>query len=241
MTSFSIYIPSVYANITEAMISKTFHRMEMGKVKHVELIAGKGKSNRAHVFFDEMYDTEASRSMQTEIEANNTCKLAYAKNEHVFWIMLKSRREYDGTSNAGEFVEVTQEEFTEEEMDFMERHAHCVDMSLVDAKYADSLEKELYDLRNAMAHLQMNNQVLFNEYNMIISANRKNCDIMDKWASLAQDNQLTRLRRSILGAVDPPVVSFEEGEVTQEAHYTPNTSKMTVDELSTENLVEVGF
>jgi len=239
MSLSAIYIPSVYANITEAMISKTFHRMEMGKVKHVELIAGKGKSNRAHVFFEKMYDTEASTSMQTDIEANKTCKLAYAKNEHVFWIMLKSRREYDGKSNSGEFVEVA-EEFTEEELDFMDAHTTDVDMSLVDAKYVDTLETELYNLRNAMAQLQMNNQVLFNEYNMLLSSNRKNCDIMDKWANLAQANQMARLRRSIIGDIKP-IVAFDEGEVTQEAQYVPNTSKMTVDELSTDDLVEVGF
>jgi len=211
----------------------------MGKVKHVELIAGKGKSNRAHVFFEKMYDTEASTSMQTDIEANKTCKLAYAKNEHVFWIMLKSRREYDGKSNSGEFVEVA-EEFTEEELDFMDAHTTDVDMSLVDAKYVDTLETELYNLRNAMAQLQMNNQVLFNEYNMLLSSNRKNCDIMDKWANLAQANQMARLRRSIIGDIKP-IVAFDEGEVTQEAQYVPNTSKMTVDELSTDDLVEVGF
>jgi hypothetical protein len=231
-------MPSVYANITESMISKTFHRMNIGKVKHVELIGTTGKGNRAHVFFSEMYDTEESRAVQENVNANNTSKLAYAKNEHVFWIMLKSRREYDGKSNAGEYVEPVAVEqvavpFTEEELDFMDAHfAPDADTSLVDVAYVESIENENYHLCKDMAELQKNYQRLFNEYNMIISANHKNFDLMDKWASLAQDNQLTRLRHSILGAVDPPVVSFEEVEVTQEAHYQPNTSEMTVEELA---------
>lgn len=237
MSLFAIYIPSVYANITEAMISKTFHRMEMGKVKHVELLGGKGNSNRAHVFFSEMYDTDASKSLQADIETGKTCKLSYAKNEHVFWIMLKSRREYDGNSNAGEYVENTVE-FTDEEVAFMDSHRDP-DMSLVDADYAESLETQLYNLRNQMAQLQMNNQILFNEYNMLLSSNRKTCDTMDKWVHLAENNQMARLRRSMIPPSKDKNVTFNEDEVTD---YVPNTSKMTLDELETpEEMVEVGF
>ena len=96
MSLFAIYIPSVYANITESMISKTFHRMEIGKVKHVELINGSGNTNRAHVFFSELYDTDMAKEIKYEISNNKTSKLSYAKNHHVFWIMLSSRRAYDG-------------------------------------------------------------------------------------------------------------------------------------------------
>ncbi len=240
MSLYAIYIPSVYANITESMISKTFNRMEIGKVKHIELLEGKGNANRAHVFFEKMYDTDASASIQSNIDAGKTSKLSYAKNEHVFWIMLKSRREYDGTSNVGEFIE-TSNEFTEEELDFMDAHNPIVDVSLVDASYAETLESELYRLRNSMAQLQMNNQILFNEYNMLLSSNRKNCDIMDKWASLAHGNQMARLRRSILGEFKP----LEEGEIKPEVHYVPNTSEMSIDELDTsdenDQLLEVGI
>ena len=157
-----------------------------------------------------------------------------------FGLCSRGRREYDGKSNVGEFVENTNE-FTEEELDFMDAHNPIVDVSLVDVSYAETLENELYHLRNSMAQLQMNNQILFNEYNMLLSSNRKNCDIMDKWASLAHGNQMARLRRSILGEFKP----LEEGEIKPEVHYVPNTSEMSIDELDTsdenDQLVEVGF
>jgi hypothetical protein len=243
MSLYAIYIPSVYANITESMISKTFHRMEIGKVQHVELINGSGNTNRAHVFFSELYDTDMAKEIKYEISNNKTSKLSYAKNQHVFWIMLSSRREYDGKSNAGEYVENTVE-FTDEEVAFMDAHRDP-DMSLVDVEYAESLETELYNLRNQMAQLQMNNQILFNEYNMLLSSHRKTCDVMDKWVHLAENNQMARLRRAILPQTNREV-EMEDGlaKVAPEfdEDYVPNTSKMTIDELNTdeaEKLVEV--
>ena len=103
MSAFSIYIPSVYPNITEEMISNTFHRMEVGKVKHIELVRQNNKPSKAYVFFDTIYDTEIAKNVTETLRRGETSKLSYAKSEHVFWILLQSRRDYDGTSNVGEF------------------------------------------------------------------------------------------------------------------------------------------
>jgi len=231
MSTFTIYMPSVYANITESMISKTFHRMNIGKVKHVELIGTTGKGNRAHVFFSEMYDTEESRAVQDNVNANRSSKLSYAKNEHVFWIMLNSRRVYDGSSNAGEYVEQVAVEqvavpFTEEELDFMDAHfAPDADTSLVDVEYVASIENDNYNLCKDMTELQANHQLLFNEYNRLLASTSRTEDIMEKWVHLAKNNQMDRLQRELCG---DKTVYFEEGEV----NYEPNTSEMTVEELA---------
>ncbi len=238
-------MPSVYANITEAMISKTFHRMNIGKVKHVEFISTTGKANRAHVFFSEMYDSDESRDVQDNVNANKTSKLAYAKNEHVFWIMLNSRRTYDGTSNAGEYIEQATN-FTEEELDFMDAHNPIVDTSMVDVGYVERIEGELYHLRNALAQLQMNNQMLFNEYNTLIASSERTMDTMDKWVHLADNNQMERLKREMCseGKEPYPVVTVEcvdmdcrcvDMDIEFEGYdeeYEPNTSEMTVEELA---------
>ena len=231
MSTFTIYMPSVYANITESMISKTFHRMNIGKVKHVELIGTTGKGNRAHVFFSEMYDTEESRAVQDNVNANRSSKLSYAKNEHVFWIMLNSRRVYDGSSNAGEYVEQVAVEqvavpFTEEELDFMDAHfAPDADTSLVDVEYVASIENDNYHLCKDMTELRTNHQLLFNEYNRLLASTSRTEDIMEKWVHLAKNNQMDRLQRELCG---DKTVYFEEGEV----NYEPNTSEMTVEELA---------
>jgi hypothetical protein len=239
MSTFTIYMPSVYANITESMISKTFHRMNIGKVKHVELIGTTGKGNRAHVFFSEMYDTEESRVVQENVNANKSSKLSYAKNEHVFWIMLNSRRVYDGSSNAGEYVEQVAVEFTEEELDFMDAHNPIVDTSLVDVAYVESIENELYNSRNALAELQMNNQLLFNEYNRLLASYSRTEDMVDKWVHLAENNQMARLKRGLCGEAETyPVDTVEcvdmdtEFEGYDYDETNANTSEMTLKEIA---------
>jgi folate-dependent tRNA-U54 methylase TrmFO/GidA len=222
------------------MISKTFHRMNIGKVKHVELIGTTGKGNRAHVFFSEMYDTEESRVVQENVNANKSSKLSYAKNEHVFWIMLNSRRVYDGSSNAGEYVEQVAVEFTEEELDFMDAHNPIVDTSLVDVAYVESIENELYHSRNALAELQMNNQLLFNEYNRLLASSVRTMDTMDMWVHLADNNQMECLKREMCseGKKPYPVVTVEcvdmdiEFEGYEYDETNANTSEMTLDEIA---------
>lgn len=164
MSAFSIYIPSVYPNITEEMISHTFNRMDVGCVQHVELVSQNKKSNKAYVYFNSLYNSELAMSICDDLSNNRTAKLSYARNEHVFWILLSCRREYDGVSNKGEYIAPN---FTEEELDFME--SHMPDYSYVSSDYAQMLETELYNLRNQFGAMQNNQITLFNHYNTLLA------------------------------------------------------------------------
>lgn len=218
MSAYSIYIPSVYPNITEEMISNTFHRMDVGKVKHIELVRQNNKPSKAYVFFDTMYDTESANSITETLSRGETSKLSYAKSEHVFWILLQSRRVYDGVSSVGEFVpSADANDFTEEEIAFMENH--MADFSLVDASYAHALETEVTTLRNQVAQLQMNNQMLFCNYNHMISQQSYVQDCLHKWSELARGNQGDRLCKAINSYTDNGI--------------SMGTKEMTMDELST--------
>ena len=238
MSSLAIYIPSVYPNITESMISKTFHRMEIGRVKHVELI-NQGKTNKAHVYVDEIYDTEKAADVACTIKHGKSTKLSYARNEHVFWILLQSRNSYDGKSNMGEFVDEVK--FTDEEIAFMESHSEP-DMSLVDANYAACLENEIYMLRNTVAQLQMNVQLLQNTNMQQYNTSARMSDCMDKWLQYASSNQMERLRRSMLkymGLDQCEVVNdedvqmdIEQGEFVDVDSELNDGGKMTVEELA---------
>ena len=212
MSAFSIYIPSVYPNITEEMISNTFHRMEVGKVKHIELVRQNNKPSKAYVFFDTIYDTEIAKDVTETLRRGETSKLSYAKSEHVFWILLQSRRDYDGTSNVGEFYAM---DFTEEEIAFME--SHQPDFSLVDASYANALETEITSLRNQVAQLQMNNQIMFCNYNHAISHQNHLQDCLQKWSELARGKQGDRLCHAIN--------SYTENGISM------GNQEMTMDEL----------
>ena len=101
MSEFAIYIPCVYRNITEEMIAQTFYRKKIGSVRHVELVPHNEKYNRAHVFFESMYPFGQGAEQMEKIANGETVKLQYSRNQHVFWVLMKNRREYDGVSKNG--------------------------------------------------------------------------------------------------------------------------------------------
>ena len=101
MSEFALYIPCVYKNITEEMIAQTFYRKKIGSVRHVELVPHNEKYNRAHVFFESMYPFGQGAEQIEQVANGETVKLQYSRNQHVFWILMKNRREYDGVSKKG--------------------------------------------------------------------------------------------------------------------------------------------
>ena len=168
MSAFSLFIPSVYKNITANMISETFHRMDVGKVKHIDLVSKNKNQNKAYVYFDALYQSELAMSIYSEVKDENSSKLQYGKSEHVYWILLQNRNLYDGVSCVGEYIEP---EFTEEELAFMENHLakelNIESFDVLDMNYVRSLEQELANARNAIAQLQFTNATLYNNLSLI--------------------------------------------------------------------------
>lgn len=158
MSAFSVFIPSVYKNITADMISETFHRMDVGRVKHIDLVSKNKNQNRAYVYFDALYQSELAMSIYSEVKDENSSKLQYGKSEHVYWILLVNRNQYDGVSCIGEYNEP---EFTEEEIAFMESHLDQT-FDVVDMDYVHAIEKELSNVRNMNQMLQFSNSSLYN-------------------------------------------------------------------------------
>ena len=158
MSAFSVFIPSVYKNITADMISETFHRMDVGKVKHIDLVSKNKNQNRAYVYFDALYQSELAMSIYSEVKDENSSKLQYGKSEHVYWILLVNRNQYDGVSCIGEYNEP---EFTEEEIAFMESHLDQT-FDVVDMDYVHAIEQELSNVRNMNQMLQFSNSSLYN-------------------------------------------------------------------------------
>ena len=158
MSAFSVFIPSVYKNITANMISETFHRMDVGRVKHIDLVSKNKNQNKAYVYFDALYQSELAMSIYDDVKDENSSKLQYGKSEHVYWILLENRNQYDGVSCVGEYNEP---EFTEEEIAFMESHLDQT-FDVVDMEYVHMIEQELSNARNVIQMLQFSNASLYN-------------------------------------------------------------------------------
>lgn len=83
------------------MIAQTFYRKKIGSVRHVDIVQHNEKYNRAHVFFESMYPFGQGAEQMSQLANGETVKLQYSRNQHVFWILMKNRREYDGISKKG--------------------------------------------------------------------------------------------------------------------------------------------
>ena len=196
MSAYSLYIPGVYANITEAMIKNTFERMKIGKVNRAILTSqSSNKHNKAYVYFDELYTTSTVTNMLDEIK-NGSSKLFYARTPHVYWVLLENRRPIGADElNTTEVEEVVVEEplFTEEEEAFVPEE----DTSLVSSDYAAQLEYEVAALRNQNAQLQYNSGVMFEHYNQLLVSNTALNYQVTKWRHLFENNQTERLQKSL--------------------------------------------
>ena len=182
----SIYIPSVYGNITKKDIANTFHRMNIGKVCYVDLVPqnradGKSPQNRAFVYFDTIYDTMEANNMKYDLSTNQSVKMHYGKTPHIFWVLVKNKgkpmkdlpmEDYSDEISEISYAESVIRPMTMDELDVssIDEVAKNLDMdfenvedfeedySLVSADYANQLEFELYNARCQYAQLYTNFQ-----------------------------------------------------------------------------------
>ena len=172
----SLFIPSVYGNITKKDITKTFSRMKIGKVSYIDLVPhidqGEVKQqgrtiNRAFVYFEYFYNTEQANELLSAIQLDSF-KLRYAKSEHVFWVVIKNKggeKSWDNlVESSNETVEekekssLSQEDIDEEFEKFVQetqQDSFCYDttMDTVSVDYVEQLEYELAFTRNAYYQL----------------------------------------------------------------------------------------
>ena len=187
MTSMSLYIPHVFANIGEKKMVEVFASNEIGKVNHIDLVTKIGKDrkvyNSAYVHFDYWYDNIASRNIQEKLNAGKEAKIVY--DDPWYWKAYKNEtKKFGGNGQRRErlviekeevqplslpedaFKGTTHEEFTQEEVDEIERNLlaefevddfspspdrECYDW--VDAKYVAILESRLAFYENTVGYV----------------------------------------------------------------------------------------
>ena len=94
MSSYSVFIPRVFSNITDTRIIDIFHNQDIGKVGSVDLISKKTQKgettiyyNMAFVHFETVYDTHSSQLFRQDVaDPNVKTKLVY--DDPWFWLVL---------------------------------------------------------------------------------------------------------------------------------------------------------
>lgn len=144
----SLYIPRVFANITEKRVMEVFEKSEIGKVSNVDFITKIGKDkkvyNSAYVHFEYWYDNTVSQNIQNKLEAGKETKIMY--DDPWYWVVYKNMtKKFGGNGPRKErlviekakestekkalpeipndvFQEEVLPEFTQEELDEIERN-----------------------------------------------------------------------------------------------------------------------
>jgi len=90
MSSFTVFIPRVFANIREDRITKVFHDLDIGNVGKVDLVKRtnkQGKSfNMAFIHFDELYHSDSANEFHRDISEDKKSKVVY--EDPWFWLVL---------------------------------------------------------------------------------------------------------------------------------------------------------
>lgn len=89
-TSYSVFIPRVFLNISSSRITQAFHNLNIGEVDHVDLVKRsneKGSFHMAFVHFKNLYDSNEAKSFQTDVE-NPDCKAKIVYDDPWYWFVM---------------------------------------------------------------------------------------------------------------------------------------------------------
>jgi hypothetical protein len=91
MSSFSVFIPRVFANIGEKRIANVFYNKDIGEVSKVDLVSrtnDKGdKYNMAFVHFEYLFETTAAKEFKEDVQ-NPEVKANVVYEDPWFWLVL---------------------------------------------------------------------------------------------------------------------------------------------------------
>jgi hypothetical protein len=110
INNMSLYIPHVFANISEDRIIDAFECQSIGKVKNIDLVGKMGKDgkpyNAVYIHFEYWFDNSVARHFQERVlNPNKEARIVY--EDPWFWIVLenKAQKHVSGSRKARiEFV-----------------------------------------------------------------------------------------------------------------------------------------
>ena len=90
----SLFIPHVYGNYTNSMVSDVFDKMNIGLVKNVDFVSKMGSDgkpyNAAYIHFYEWHNTVVARNLQERVlNPNKEARVMY--DDPWYWIVLENK------------------------------------------------------------------------------------------------------------------------------------------------------
>jgi hypothetical protein len=112
ITNMSLYIPHVFANISEDRIIDAFEGQSIGKVKNIDLVGKLGKDgkpyNAVYVHFEYWFDNSVARNFQERVlNPNKEARIVY--EDPWFWIVLENKAQKHVSGSRKARIEIPQE------------------------------------------------------------------------------------------------------------------------------------
>ena len=90
MSTTSVYIPHVFANLTADYVAERFESLRIGVVERVDLVPNvKGTAFQAFVHFQEWSDNTAAQNIKVKIEAGQQATLNY--DDPWYWYLFMNK------------------------------------------------------------------------------------------------------------------------------------------------------
>jgi hypothetical protein len=89
MSNLSLFIPRVFANISNERIARVFEGNGIGKVHHIDGVAISNDCKKVYVHFEYFFNTVTSQNFLSRIENNGSTKLVY--DDPWFWVVLENK------------------------------------------------------------------------------------------------------------------------------------------------------
>ena len=123
--TYSVFIPRIFANISEARIIQIFHNLSIGEVDHVDLLRKTGNNgqpyNMGFVHFKHLYDSPNGGSFRADVEnAENKTKIVY--DDPWFWIVLP----FEQKEPQQQQQQQPQEQFTQQQQQFIQQQQQFI-------------------------------------------------------------------------------------------------------------------
>jgi len=153
MTTFSLFIPRVFLNISEERIRDVFLKLKYGKVSRVEFVRRKGitcEYNSAYIYFEYWFNTPFAQDFIDGVKNSSlkTTKVVY--DMPWYWVILPNTKEKEKEKEDQEDKDLNT---ILDQMDEVSELIPEATMTLVSSDYVEKLEQHNCFLENKVADL----------------------------------------------------------------------------------------
>jgi len=166
MSNLSLFIPRVFANISNERIARIFESNGIGKVHRIDTVAISDNCNKVYIHFEYWFDTIISRNFIARIQDNGSAKLVY--DDPWFWMVLENKTTKHTSGDRKQRINLGEPNFDKYRDNNKTIQIQKFEQELIDAdreyqQMSRCLGEEIYILRDKISTMEDTIQKLIKE------------------------------------------------------------------------------